>query len=58
MRTAVYSGTRNVYGDIETALKSLLYHTQVDKVYILAEDDEPLVQKYRAMSLEDVCRNT
>ena len=40
MRTAVYSGTRNVYGDIETALKSLLYHTQVDKVYILAEDDE------------------
>lgn len=39
MRTVVYAGTRNVYGDIETALKSLLYHTQVDRVYILAEDD-------------------
>lgn len=40
MKAAVYCGTRNVYGDIETALKSLLYHTQVDKVYVLAEDDE------------------
>lgn len=39
MRSVVYAGTRNVYGDIETALKSLLYHTRVDRVYILAEDD-------------------
>ena len=40
MRTAVYAGTRNVYGDIETALKSLLYNTKVDRVYLLTEDDE------------------
>lgn len=40
MKTVVYAGTRNVYADIETALKSLLYHTRVDRVYILAEDDE------------------
>lgn len=39
MRAAVYMGTRNVYGDMETALKSLLYHTKVDRVYLLIEDD-------------------
>ena len=39
-RVAVYSGTRNVYPDIITSMKSLLYHTRMDAVYVLAEDDD------------------
>ena len=38
-RVAVYSGTRNVYNHIITSMKSLLYHTRMDTVYVLAEDD-------------------
>lgn len=38
-RTAVYLGTRNIYGDIYTSLKSLLYHDGADRVYLLIEDD-------------------
>lgn len=39
-RIVVYSGTRNLYGDMVTAVKSLLSSTYVDKVYLLIEDDE------------------
>ena len=39
MRTAVYTGTRNVYADIETAAKSLLYHRGADRVIFMIEDD-------------------
>ena len=39
MRTVVYTGTRNVYQDMETACKSLLYHDAADKVLFLIEDD-------------------
>lgn len=39
MKYAAYTGTRNIYGDMVTAAKSLLYHTAVDKVYFLIEDD-------------------
>ena len=39
MRAAAYTGTRNIYGDMVTAAKSLLYHTAIDKVYFLIEDD-------------------
>lgn len=39
MKIAVYCGTRNVYKDMETAAKSLVYHTAVDKIYFLIEDD-------------------
>lgn len=37
---AVYTGTRNLYGDMYTAAKSLLLHSDVDKIYFLIEDDE------------------
>ena len=40
MKAAVYVGTRNVYGDIIPSLKSLLINSDVDKVYLLIEDDE------------------
>jgi hypothetical protein len=41
MRTAVYCATRNLYGDMETAAKSLLKNTpSVERVWFLIEDDE------------------
>ena len=36
----VYCGTRNVYEDMMTSCKSIMYHTPIDKVYFLIEDDE------------------
>ena len=39
MRTVVYAGTRNVYKDMVTACKSLLYHHAADRVVFLIEDD-------------------
>ena len=39
MRAAAYSGTRNVYDRMLTAAKSLLEHSNVEKVYFLIEDD-------------------
>lgn len=39
-RVVVYAGTRNLYGDMVTAVKSLLNSTPIDKVYLLIEDDE------------------
>lgn len=38
-RIVVYCGTRNTYEHIITSIKSLLYHTPVDTIYVLAEDD-------------------
>ena len=40
MKAAVYCGTRNVYQDMIPSMKSLLVHSNVDKVYFLIEDDE------------------
>lgn len=39
-RVVVYAGTRNLYHAMTVALKSLLHHTQVDRVVFLIEDDE------------------
>ena len=38
-RTAVFIGNRKVYGMMLDSSKSLLSHSQVDKVYFLIEDD-------------------
>ena len=40
MKVAVYAGTRNIYSDMLPAAKSLLIHSDVDKIYFLIEDDE------------------
>ena len=40
MRAAVYAGTRNVYQDMIPSMKSLLIHSNVEKIYFLIEDDE------------------
>lgn len=45
MRTAVYTGTRNVYADMAASCRSLLCHRGADRIVFLIEDDvfpEPL----------------
>lgn len=39
-KVVVYAGTRNVYHNMVVAAKSLLNHTQMDRVWFLIEDDE------------------
>ena len=39
-KVVLYAGTRNVYEQMYTSLKSLLWNTPVDRVYLLIEDDE------------------
>ena len=53
-RVAVYAGTRNVYGMMAAAAKSLLAHTHVDRVWFLIEDDgfqEPLPDVVRVWNM-------
>lgn len=38
-RVAVYAGTRNVYGAMATAAKSLAIHNRMDRIVLLTEDD-------------------
>ena len=40
MKAAVYCGTRNIYQDMIPSMKSLLIHSDVEKIYFLIEDDE------------------
>lgn len=39
-KVAVYAGTRNLYEQMYVALKSLLLNNEMDRVYLLIEDDE------------------
>lgn len=39
MKHALYSGTKNLYGDMQTAAKSLIANSDVDKVWLLTEGD-------------------
>lgn len=39
-KIVVYGATRNLYYEMLVAAKSLLWHTKVDKIYFLTEDDE------------------
>lgn len=40
LKTAVYLGTRNLYPDMVTAVKSLLKNSPVEQVWFLIEDDK------------------
>ena len=40
LRVAAYCGTRNLYKDMVPAVKSLLVNSNVDKIYLLIEDDQ------------------
>lgn len=39
-KVVVYAMTRNIYRQIFVSVNSLLEHTKVDRIYILAEDDK------------------
>ena len=55
-RVAVYAGTRNTYGMMAAAAKSLLAHTHMDTVYFLIEDDafpEPLPDVIRTWNVAE-----
>ena len=39
-KVVVYAGTRNLYEQMYVCLKSLLAHNEIDRVYLLIEDDE------------------
>lgn len=39
MKAAVYCGTRNLYADMLPAIKALLINSDVEKIYLLIEDD-------------------
>lgn len=40
MKHAAYCGSRNLYGDMETACKALLRNSDVDHIWLLIEDPE------------------
>ena len=40
IKAAVYTGTRNLYKQMVVAVKSLIRNSDVDKIYLLIEDDE------------------
>ena len=39
MNSVVYFGSREIYPDIKRSINSLLAHTKVDRLFVLAEDD-------------------
>ena len=39
MKAAAYCGTRNLYADMIPAVKSLLIHSYVERIYLIIEDD-------------------
>ena len=54
MKAACYCGTRNIYEDMMPAVNSLLANSDVDKVYLLIEDDEfpyPLPDKVETINV-------
>ena len=40
MKVAAYTGTRNLYDGMLASVKSLILHSDVDKIFLLIEDDE------------------
>lgn len=40
MKAVVYFGSREIYPDIKRSINSLLAHTKVDRLFVLAEDDQ------------------
>lgn len=55
-RVAVYAGTRNIYQQMYTSLKSLLIHNRMDRVYLMIEDKQfpfPLPEKVRTVQVFD-----
>ena len=55
-RYVVYAGNRDVYYMMDFAAKSLLHHTQVDKIFFLIEDDaftHPLPEQIQCINVSN-----
>lgn len=55
-KIAVYAGTRNIYPQMYTSLKSLLLNNEMDHVYLLVEDSEfpfPLSENVTLVDVSD-----
>lgn len=55
-KVAVFCGTRNVYDCMETAAKSLMAHTKMDRIYFFIEDNtfpNPLPDIVRCVNVSD-----
>jgi len=56
MKAAVYSGTRNIYENMLISAKSLLEHSNVEKIYFLIEDDNfsyPLPKEIECINISN-----
>lgn len=56
MKAAVYMGTRNLYPLMVPAIKSLLHYSDVDKIYLMIEDDNfpyKLPKEVEVMNVSD-----
>ena len=57
MKVVVYTGTRNLYHAMTAAYNSHLEHSDVDKIYLLIEDDEfpyPLPDKVETINVSEI----
>lgn len=49
MKAAVYTSTYHLYPDIEPSMKALMHNSDVDKIYLVIEDDDV------GFKLPDIC---
>ena len=54
MKVAVYFGSRALYQDMLPAAKSLLAHTDVDRIFLLTEDDQLPYELPRKISVINI----
>ena len=55
-RAVIYTGTRNLYEHMVPAMRSLLKHAHVDRIYLMIEDDAfpyPLPEQARILNVRD-----
>lgn len=61
MKAVVYTGTKNLYGEMVGAVKSLLKNSSVDMAYFLTENDEfpyPLPECVKNINIKDITEKT
>lgn len=57
-KIAVYTGSKNLYSDMITSAKSVIAHSDVDKIYFLIEDDAFPYEIPDIIETKDITNNT